>query len=65
MPIYFSLRPNLRDESDNMVFECAANFTAEAIVTYNVKDFKRPELKGYGIKVLKPGEFLGQIRRTM
>jgi hypothetical protein len=48
-----------------MVFECAANFTAEAIVTYNVKDFKRPELKGYGIKVLKPGEFLGQIRRTM
>ena len=64
MPIYYRLRPNLRDENDNMVFECAANFGAEAIVTHNVRDFRKPELKGYGIEILKPGEFLRRIRRT-
>jgi len=63
VPIYFRLRPNLKDESDNMVFECAANFGAEAIITHNVRDFLRPELKGYDIKILKPDEFLQRIRR--
>ena len=63
VPVYFLLRPNLKDESDNMVFECAANFGAEAIVTHNVRDFRDPELKGYGIEILKPGEFLRRIRR--
>jgi putative PIN family toxin of toxin-antitoxin system len=64
VPIYFRLRPNLKDESDNMVFECAANFGAEAIVTHNIRDFRAPELKGYGIEVLKPAAFLRLIRRS-
>lgn len=63
VPIYFRLRPNLRDENDNMVFECAANFGAEAIITHNVRDFRNPELKGYGIDAVTPSEFLKQIRR--
>jgi putative PIN family toxin of toxin-antitoxin system len=63
VPVYFTLRPNLRDENDNMVFECAANFGAEAIITHNVRDFAHPELKGYGIEIFKPGEFLRRIRR--
>jgi len=63
VPVYFRLRPNLRDENDNMVFECAANFGAETIVTHNVKDFRNPELKGYSIDVLRPGGFLRRIRR--
>jgi putative PIN family toxin of toxin-antitoxin system len=63
VPVYFSLRPNLQDENDNMVYECAANFGAEAIITHNVRDFSRPELRGYGIEIVKPGEFLQQIRR--
>ena len=63
VPVYFRLRPNLADESDNMVFECAVNSAAGAIVTYNVRDFTHPELKGYGIEVLRPGEFLKRIRR--
>ncbi len=63
VPIYFRLRPNLKDENDNMVFECAANFGAEAIITHNVRDFRQPELKGYGIEILKPDEFLQRIRR--
>jgi putative PIN family toxin of toxin-antitoxin system len=64
VPIYFTLRPNLADENDNMVFECAANFGAEAIVTHNVRDFRHPELKGYDVEVLRPGEFLRRIRRN-
>ena len=60
-PIYYRLRPNLKDANDDMVFECAANFDAEAIVTHNVKDFRNAELK-YPIEVLTPGEFLHRIR---
>ena len=59
--IYYRLRPNLRDANDDMVFECAANFDAEAIVTHNVKDFKNPEFT-YSIDVVTPGEFLRRIR---
>ena len=61
VPIYYQLRPNLKDPNDDMVFECAANFDAEVIVTHNVKDFKDPELK-YHIAVLRPGEFIRRVR---
>ena len=63
VPIYFGLRPNLSDENDNMVFECAANFGAEVIVTHNVRDFRNPELRGYNIEILRPGEFLQRLWR--
>jgi putative PIN family toxin of toxin-antitoxin system len=63
VPIYFQLRPNLKDENDNMVFECAANFQAKVIVTHNIKDFLNPELKGYGIEPITPGEFIHKVRR--
>jgi putative PIN family toxin of toxin-antitoxin system len=62
VPIYYRLRPNLNDENDNMVFECAANFDASAIVTHNVRDFTVPELAAYNIAVLPPGEFIQRIR---
>jgi putative PIN family toxin of toxin-antitoxin system len=63
VPIYYQLRPNLRDENDNMVFECAANFQAKAIVTHNIKDFLAPELRGYDIEPMTPGAFLERMRR--
>ena len=62
VPIYFRLRPNLKDENDNMVFECAANFGAPAIITHNVKDFLRPELGSYEIEILTPGQFIRKLR---
>jgi putative PIN family toxin of toxin-antitoxin system len=62
VPIYYRLRPNLKDENDNMVFECAANFDASAIVTHNVRDFTAPELATYDIEVLAPGELIKRIR---
>jgi putative PIN family toxin of toxin-antitoxin system len=61
VPIYFRLRPNLRDEGDNMVFECAANFGAGLIVTHNVRDFRDPELNAYGIEPIEPGRFLRML----
>ncbi len=61
VPIYYRLRPNLKDEDDNMVFECAANYGAEFIVTHNVRDFRSPELKGYGIRPIVPADLLTMI----
>lgn len=58
VPIFFRLRPNLRDEGDNMVFECAAHFNAELIITHNVRDFATVKVRGYKIRAVSPGQFL-------
>jgi putative PIN family toxin of toxin-antitoxin system len=59
--IYYRLHPNLKNENDNMVFECAANFGASTIITQNIKDFLNPKLAAYDIQILTPGDF---IKRT-
>jgi putative PIN family toxin of toxin-antitoxin system len=64
VPIFYQLRPNLKDENDNMVFECAANFGASTIVTHNVKDFLAGELAAYEIEIMTPGDFIRELRRT-
>ncbi len=56
--IYFKLRPNLKDENDNMVFECAVNYNADHIVTFNTKDFKNADLAPYKFTIITPQEFL-------
>lgn len=56
VPVYYRLRPNLRDPNDDMVFECAANYGASHIVTFNIKDFENAELKTYHVKAITPGE---------
>lgn len=55
--IYFLLRPNLMDEKDNMVVECAFASNSEYFITSNVRDFKSGELKGFKFKVVTPREF--------
>lgn len=65
VPIYYQLRPNLKDENDNMVFECAAHFNAEKIITHNVKDFTDPELEHYRIEIITPGEFIKILRKEI
>jgi len=42
--IYYMWRPNLKDEDDNFVVELAVASGAEAIITYNLKDFHNAEL---------------------
>ncbi len=39
--IHFLWRPFLQDSNDDMVLEVAVNANADAIITFNPKDFKR------------------------
>lgn len=59
--IRFQWRPQLRDASDEMVLEAAVNGRADALVTYNVRDFL-PAGSKFGLRVLRPGELLAEIR---
>jgi putative PIN family toxin of toxin-antitoxin system len=56
--VYFAWRPNVPDESDNHVVELAVAGGAEAIVTRNVRDFARMELRFARLAVLDPRELL-------
>ena len=49
---HYQWRPQLRDPSDEMVLEAAVNAHADAIVTYNLRDFA--PAKDFGIPVLNP-----------
>ena len=57
----FRWRPQLRDPDDEMVLEAAANGGAEAIVTFNRRDFS-PVAERFGIKVLLPRDALENRR---
>lgn len=56
--IYFLLRPNLKDEEDNMILELAVTSQSDFLVTNNIKDFKSTELKFEQLKIVTPGAFL-------
>ena len=55
--IYYRLRPNLLDENDNMLVECAFVSSSQFLITSNIKDFTRGELKIYPFTVITPGNF--------
>lgn len=55
--VYYRLRPNLPDENDNLFVECAFASNSQYLVTSNIKDFKRGELKSHPFKVITPGDF--------
>jgi predicted nucleic acid-binding protein len=56
--IYYLWRPNLPDEGDNHVVELALAGGAAAIVTRNLRDFERGELRFPTLQVLSPERFL-------
>lgn len=58
VPVHYLWRPNLPDEGDNHVLELAVAGGAEAIVTQNVRDFRRGELQFPEVQILTPSEFL-------
>ncbi len=58
---HFFWRPQLRDPSDEMVLEAAVNGQANAIVTFNHRDFGKSPL-GFGIKVLLPRDALRSLK---
>jgi predicted nucleic acid-binding protein len=54
--VYYGWRPNLGDEGDTHVVELAVAAGVSAIITNNVADFRRGELKFPEIRVLTPAE---------
>jgi putative PIN family toxin of toxin-antitoxin system len=59
--IYYLWRPNLKDKDDDFLVELAVASNAKYIITENKKDFIDSELK-FGFKVLKPSDFLKEIK---
>jgi putative PIN family toxin of toxin-antitoxin system len=58
----FLWRPTLRDPDDDMVLEAAANGRADAVVTFNVKDFSVARER-FGLEVLSPGRAYERVKR--
>ena len=56
--VYYSWRPNLRDEGDNHLMELAVAGGATSIITKNVKDFKQSDLSFPDISILTPKQLL-------
>ena len=54
--LHFSWRPNLLDEADNKFIEAAVAATA-IIITYNLRDFAKPDLVKHGWDAMTPIEF--------
>ena len=53
--VYYLWRPNLRDEADNHLIELALAGGAETLLTHNVRDFARPELRFPLLRIQTPG----------
>jgi putative PIN family toxin of toxin-antitoxin system len=56
--IYYTWRPNLKDEADNHLIELAVAGNAEIIATNNVKDLQNSELLFPDLMILKPEDVL-------
>jgi predicted nucleic acid-binding protein len=56
--VFYAWRPNLPDEADNHLIELGVAAQAEAIVTRNLRDVARGELKFPGLRVLTPEQCL-------
>ena len=57
--MHFRLRPRLSDPGDEMVLETAVNGQAEALLTFNQRDFTAAS--DFGIEVLYPREALRRM----
>jgi len=58
---HFMWRPQLRDPGDEMVLEAVANGGADALVTFNVRDFGIAP-SHFGVEVLLPREAIRRIK---
>jgi len=58
---HFLWRPQLRDPSDEMVLEAAVNGRADALVTFNVRDFGTAPAQ-FGVEILLPREAIRRIK---
>lgn len=59
--VYYGWRPNLPDEADNHLIELALAGGADAIVTHNVRDLGRGELRLGRLRILTPTQCLEEF----
>jgi predicted nucleic acid-binding protein len=59
--IYYTWRPNLRDEADNHLIELAVAGQAARIVTRNVRDLRHAELRFPQIHAVTPAQLLKEL----
>ena len=59
--LHFFWRPQLRDPSDEMVLETAINGGADAIVTFNLRDYGQAPRR-FGLDLLLPSQAIQRIR---
>jgi putative PIN family toxin of toxin-antitoxin system len=59
--VHFQWRPQSRDPNDEMVLEAAINGKADALVTYNARDFIGPAER-FKIAVLSPADLLKKVK---
>jgi putative PIN family toxin of toxin-antitoxin system len=59
---YFRWRPQLRDPCDEMVLDAAVNGRADALVTFNIRDFGSVPPQ-FGVELLLPREAIWRIRQ--
>lgn len=59
---HFLWRPQLRDTGDEMVLEAAVNGRADALVTFNQRDYGSAPAR-FGVELLLPREAIARIIR--
>ena len=57
---YFRTRPSIQDPDDEMFVELALNGRADAVVSFNVRDYRPADSQGHGLHLLvcRPGDIL-------
>jgi putative PIN family toxin of toxin-antitoxin system len=60
--VHYTYRPQLRDPDDEFALEAAINGLADAIVTFNTRDFL-PAATEFGLDVLTPGRIIRERLR--
>ena len=63
VPIYYTWRPNLRDEADNHVIDLAIAGNAEYIITKNTRDFASMDLKFPDLTLATAATFMETWRK--
>lgn len=56
--VFYAWRPNLPDEADNHLIELAVAARARVIVTRNLRDLTRGELRFPAVQILSPEQCL-------